>query len=126
MRIENSKDLQSSISELEVKKYKIEKEIVVGLENIRESVKPLNIVKNITHKFNSSKNIKEQLVNATLGIGAGILTRKIISQKFTPRSLPKNMLLNALQLGVTSVVALNMDKIKAYSTAIYNNIFRKE
>jgi hypothetical protein len=43
-----------------------------------ESIKPINIIKNAFHNLTSAPEIKDNVVGTALGIGSGMLSKKIL------------------------------------------------
>lgn len=123
MQINNSKQLQERIHYLEWKKG-------IGKENIKENIKslyaaiqPANILKSAIAKIYSPV-FQHKIFSASLGIGTGIISNKLITNKRSP--ILKRIAGRLVQLGITNIVAKNASKIKAVSIAIGRQIFKKK
>jgi hypothetical protein len=118
----NREELAQAIVALELKSKVQQKEIEESFESISESLKPLNIVKNGFRSVFSGEN-KEDLVNALLGLGSGILSRKLIlgkSKGFVGKTIGK-----AIQWGMAGLVSKNAEKIKEKAGGMIDRIFKK-
>ncbi len=78
---------------------------------VYESIKPVNLIKNTVQELTSAPDFKGNLLNTTIGLGAGFLSKKIIVGA-THNPL-KQLLGTLLQVAITSVVSKNGDAIKS-------------
>ncbi len=124
MKISNKKELDLAIIELEKRKLAQEDILTSQFHGIYESMKPINLIRGLFTKVSDSPDIKSGLLKTITGIAVGIITKKLFIGKTT--SLMGKILSNALQLGAAKTAISNTDKVKAYGTAIYNNLFKKK
>ncbi len=123
MKLNSSADLDAAIAELEQRK-KIQAAILT--EQFKDTVdhfKPKNLVKSALHKVFEPGDMRSTILKAASGVGAGLLARNLIFGKTT--SLIGKIASNALKVGATNTVMHNREKIGAWGTAIYNNLFKK-
>ena len=73
-----------------------------------ESLKPINLVKETINDFKNSKEIKSSLLESTLGIAAGYVTRKMIVGKSS--SMVKNTAATIIQYLVSNFITKKAGK----------------
>ncbi len=83
-----------------------------------ESIKPINLVKNLFQEITTSPEIKNNLVNNVIGLGTGFLTKSILLG--TVHNPINRFLGNALQFSVANIVSKHSEKIKL----IGGNLFK--
>lgn len=121
MEIKNSADLKAAIVELENRKVNEKQALVNDFHAITESLKPLNLLKSTFHKVKESQGISGNILKAAVGLGVGLLSKKILISKST--SVVKTLLGAAIKMGVAGLVAKNTDNIKTSGTRFFKNIF---
>ena len=124
MAISNTHELQAAIIELEKRKLEQAKDLITEFHATRESLSPVNILKNAFSKITHDEDIGKKILRNVAGLGIGILTKKIFTRGSS--SIVKKFLGNAVEVGVANTAINHTDKIKAYGAAIYNNLFRKK
>ena len=102
-QIHTSKDLKSAIAELERKKIVEETAIKFQFEELHETYKPANILKNTLAEVSASPKFRHNLLNVVIGLGAGYLSQKLVIGRSA--GILKRAVGTALQFGVTSLVA---------------------
>ena len=75
--ISTHKELQEAILQLERKSSLQEEELRGRFEQVFESVTPANILKTAFHHIASSSELKNSAINTAIGLGTGILTKKL-------------------------------------------------
>ena len=103
MYIQNAADLKAAINELE-EKHNIQEKMLIDQINITcESLKPVNIIKGTLTEVAKSPELKTNLLKVILGLGAGILTKKLLLGN------PTNFFMKTagvlLELGIAKLVA---------------------
>ena len=89
-----------------------------------EQLKPINFIKNTLKELITEPNIKGDLLNASLGLAAGYLSKKAaIGSTINPF---KQILGTLIQMGVTKIVSNNADGIKSAASSIINSLFSKK
>jgi hypothetical protein len=123
-KITSVAQLKEAILELEIKQAR---EYYVLKEQFRmtyESMKPVNLIKNKFNEIVSSPNLKENLINATLSIAAGYLSKKAtVGSTHNPI---KQLLGTLIQMGVTGIVAKNADSIKSAASDLIGGFLNKK
>jgi len=122
-KIKTVKELNSSILLLENRQAQ---ELIVlkdQYELTYESLKPLNILKSTFKELVTAPDFKENLINASVSLGAGFLSKKVtVGSTNNPF---KKIFGNFLQMGVTKVVSNNMDGIKEKASDALRMILKK-
>ena len=120
--IRNSEELTDAIAALELKAIVQKREIEECFHLVEEEFKPVNLVKNGFRSVFSGEN-KGDLLNALLGLGSGVLSRKLLlgkSSGFIGKTVGK-----AIQWGMAGLVSKNAEKIKEKAGGIIDRLFRK-
>lgn len=105
----NSLDLAEAIAELELKASLQKKDIQESFNVLSENLKPVNLIKNGVRSVFDGGN-KEDLLKAIVGLGSGILSRKLIlgnAKGFIGKNIGR-----AVQWGIAGLVSKNAEKIK--------------
>ena len=89
-----------------------------------ESLKPINLIKSTISELAASPDFKNDLLNTTLSLAAGYLSKKVaIGSTNNPF---KQILGTILQMGVTNVVSKNADGIKSTVLNLIHALFAKK
>jgi hypothetical protein len=87
-----------------------------------ESVKPVNLIKNLVHDVTSSPEIKEDVMSNIMGLATGFISKKLIVDNNS--GTVKKVFATILQFAIANVVSKHSTDIKAVGTALYNNFFK--
>ena len=120
--ITNSEELADAIAALELKAAAQKRDIGETFSAVSESLKPLNLVKSGFRSVFSGEH-KEDLFNALIGLGSGLISRKLILGKtngFVGKTVGK-----AIQWGMAGLVSQNAEKIKEKAGGIIDRLFKK-
>ncbi len=109
-RVSNSQDLKNEILRLENKKVRLESEFQEGFENLAFKLKPGNLLKSAVQQLPSVFTWQNNLLGYALGLGAGLISRKLLVGK--SNSFLKKTLGNAVELGVAGLISKRIGKIK--------------
>jgi hypothetical protein len=121
MNIENPTDLKSLIAGLEAKKITQEKLLIDHFNLTYESLKPINMIKSTLHEIGNSSDLKSNLLDATLGVGAGLLSKKLVVG--SSNNFFKKIAGTLLEFGIATIIAKNSDKIKIVGKGLINGFF---
>lgn len=124
MEITNSKQLEEAIQALEIKHDRQKAELSRSFSDFKESMKPAHLLKSAVSKIAQPGDIRNTLLKAVGGIGVGMLTKGLLNGKSS--SAVGSMVTNALKVSAGKMFYNNADKLNAYGTAIYHNLFRKK
>jgi len=78
-------------------------EIKDEIDEIKENLKPLNLIRNTFEEVNEAVGFKSDLAQSAISIGIGYLAKKLVIGKTD--SIFKNILGSVLQLAVTTLIA---------------------
>lgn len=106
-------DLQALIAELELKQADEALQMKRQFHLTYESLKPVNLIISTLKEAGESKELKNNLVNTSIGLAAGYISKTILER--TLHSPGSKLLGTALLFGITNVVAKNPEKVKAIS-----------
>jgi hypothetical protein len=123
MSISNSQELKQAIRSLELKKEVQEREVIDQFNVTVESLKPGNLIKSAVSKI-MPVDVFQTVVKTAGSVGMGLLTSKLLGGA-AAASKGKALLGGLLTQTATKTVTNNMDTIKAYGTAIIQNLFTK-
>lgn len=119
-QINSSTQLREVILDLEIKQTGEEKILKQQFQLAYESVKPINLIKSTFKEVTASQDLKDNLLNTTVGITAGYLSKKLFEG--VSDSPLKKLLGTALMFGITNAVAKNPEAVKAAARGIFNLI----
>ena len=122
--ITNTKDLNIEILSLINQQNQDEVLLKKEFKTCYESLKPLNLLKKTVKELISAPDFKEDVLNTSISLATGYLSRKVIVGS-TNNPL-KQILGSFVQMGITSIVAKNVDGIKSKFTVILNKLFDKK
>jgi hypothetical protein len=110
-KINSETDLRVAILQLETKQAEEGKILKENALLAYESIKPINLIKNTFREAAESKDLKDNILNTTVGVSAGYLS-KIIFQGLTNNPV-KKLLGTAVMFGITNLVAKNPAVVKS-------------
>ena len=121
MEINNVTALQAAIKKLEHKKLLQTEQVADQFNEVVESLKPINLLKSSLNKVIHSPGLVEKIINATLGLGAGVLSKKLLIGKST--GILKKLMGTALELGVAGLISKNSSAIKSSGAGVFSKMF---
>src|SRR5450432_1444526 len=121
-KVINAADLENAIAQLELKAAAQKKDIQQTFAVVSEDLKPLNLMKSGIRSVFSGEN-KESLINALIGLGSGIISRKLFFGK--ANGVVGKTIGNAIQWGMAGLVSKNAEKIKEKSGELIDKLFKK-
>ncbi len=124
MTINNSRDLDAAIIELEKRKVIQESLLKDQFHAVKESMNPLNMIKKSFSKLTHTPEIRNGVFKTIAGVGIGLLTKNMFIGKAIP--LVKTLFGDHVEKSVDKTIKTGADTVKAYGTAIFNNIFGKK
>jgi hypothetical protein len=88
------------------------------------SLKPVNMIRNSVKEAIAVPGFKTDVINAAVGLTAGILAKKLMIGK---TSNPFKTVLGVIvEMAVAGTVANNTDELKAAGSAIFKTLFTKK
>ncbi|PWT76654.1 MAG: hypothetical protein C5B59_05955 [Bacteroidetes bacterium] len=122
--IYSAAELQEAIDELERKRINQELDIHDHFEGLVENLKPANLVKHTFQDILSSPSARNNLLGSAIGLGSGLLSRKLLVGKST--SILGKTIGSLVQFGVAGVIAKNSEKIKEKAAELIGRIFGRK
>lgn len=124
MKINNLADLHTAIQKLEQQKER-EKDLLIQQFHITtESLKPINILKNSLNKVIHSPSTVENIIDTTVSLGVGLLSKKLLIGKSS--SLVKKILGTAMEFGVAGLISKQSSSIKLGGLNLLSKIFKSK
>lgn len=90
-----------------------------------ESVKPINLIKNLVHDVTASPEIKNDITSNIIGLATGFISKKLLMGDNSHSGTFKKVFGAVLQFGVANVIAKHTDDIKATGMALFNFFSKK-
>lgn len=90
-----------------------------------ESIKPVNLIKNIVHDVAASPEIKKDVTSNILGLVTGFISKKIVVGD-SSHSMLKKLFGTLIQVTVGNTVAKHTDDIKAVGSAFLDYFIKKK
>lgn len=122
--IKSLADLKTAILKLEEKEALEKEHLIANFNSFKESMKPMNLIKDGFNKITSQPGIVGSIFKTSLGLGAGLITKNLFWGK--SRSVFKRIAGTAVKLGITGVVARNTDKIKYKGLKLITGLLGKK
>jgi len=123
MAITSVKELQTAIAVLEYNKVSQEDELKETFHSVKESLNPLKLAKEFVVNLVSSHEVQENVVNAGIGFGTGLLAKKLLVGN---RGGVFNKALGGMvELAVANLVTKHTDDIKDFGLNLFSRIFKR-
>ena len=122
--INSEADLRDAIFQLESKWVEQGKMVKDQFHLAIESVRPINLIKSTFREAVASRDLKDNIVNTSVGMTAGYLS-KIVFAGVMKTPLTK-LLGTALMFGVTKLVARNPETVKSVGKGFFKMIRGKK
>ena len=88
-----------------------------------DSVKPINLIKNLFHEVTDSTEIKNNLLSNVIGFGTGFLSKRLLLG--TSHNPVKKVLGTVFEFAVANLVSKNADGIKTIGGNLLNRFLKK-
>ncbi len=125
MKKPNETDSLNELIILQQHQYDVDLQLLKEQLHIAyESVKPVNLIKNLVHDVTASPEIKEDILGNIMGLATGFISKKLMVSKDS--GIIKNLFGTVAQFVIGNVVSKHSIDIKAIGTALYNNFFNKK
>jgi len=121
MEIKNFEDLKVAIRELEEKELRQKQQLKADFHAYKETLRPINLLKSTIHKVKETPGITSTVLKATLGLGAGILSKRLFLGK-SP-GIVRKVVGSAVQMGLAGLVSKKTDAIKQNSGQLIKKLF---
>lgn len=122
--ITSDDQLKEAIRQLELKQTEDLRQLKSEMSLAYEKIQPINLFRSFLHELSQSDEVKDDMINATMGVAAGFLTAKLIEGK---SNHPFRKLIALLaQLGVSNWVEKNAEGIKAFFMQLIQSLGQKQ
>ncbi len=121
-QVTNTEELNAAIADLELKAARQKEEMISSFAGVRESLKPMNLLKQ-TVQSTFSPGKKNDLVGTALGLGSGLLGRKLLFGSSS--GILGKLLGAAVEFGLGGMVAKNAEKIKEKGSELIDRFLPK-
>lgn len=110
-KIKSIKELREAILQLEIKQIEDKRLLQEQFVSTYESLRPVNLIKNLFKDLITSPSLKQQIASTLLGLAAGYFTKKVaIGSSHSPL---RKLLGSILQMGIRNVVTKKSGGIKS-------------
>jgi len=116
-------DLREAILRLEYRKTEEEYMLKRHFHQAYDSIKPINLLKKTIHDAAASIDLKDNMLNTSIGLGAGYLAKLLLTG--ATRNPITKLVGSALMFGITNVVANNPDTMKSLGSRVLKLFKRK-
>lgn len=123
-KITSVEELKVAISLLESKQKEQGQLLKQQFRLTYESLKPINLIKNAFKEATQSSNIKSNIVDVSLGLVSGYLSKGLLVRG--SHNPLKKVLGAVLQMGVTNFVTKKSEIIKSTGASLLKKIFNKQ
>ena len=120
-KINSEASLKAAILQLEIMQTEEGKMLKEQFHQAYESIKPINLIKSTFHQLAASEDIKDNIINTSVGLAAGYLAEKLV-EGMTSGPF-KKLLGAAVMFGVTNVVAKNPETVKSLGKGVLKIMF---
>lgn len=122
--INNAQELQLAIAELEARRQVEKAELEQQFRVTKQGMQPVNIIKGLFGELADSSEVKDMLINNTLGMASGFVSKKLL---LGATSNPITKLLgSAVQFGIGHLVANNPGGIREIGGRLLKSIFSRK
>ena len=124
MAITSVKDLQSAIAVLEYDKVRQEAALKESFNTVKENLNPLKLAKEFILDLTASPEIQENVVNAGIGFGTGVLAKKLLVGN--KGGILNKALGGVIEFAVANLVTKNTENIKDLGINLFSKIFKRK
>lgn len=122
--INTSAELKQAIAELEERRLQEKEALIEQFHLTREGLQPANLVKSLISDVAGSSEVKDMLINNTIGMASGFISKKLLLGA-APNPV-KKLLGSVLQFGIGHLVANNPGALKEAGGRLLKSIFGKK
>ncbi|WP_264563933.1 hypothetical protein [Flavobacterium sp. N3904] len=124
MKNTNETDSLNELIILQEQKYDTELELLREQFQVAyESLKPINLIKNVFHDVTASPEIQNDLASNVIGLGTGFLSKKLLVDG--SHSPIKRIIGTVAQFAIANLVAKHSDTIKTIGNNLLKHFLNK-
>jgi len=121
--IDTRESLVAAIERLEAEQKEHIGAIKKDMHDAYESLKPVHVIKTLVSELFTSPEIRKDLFQSGVGLGAGYLAKKIVVGK--SHNLFKRLMGQLVQIGVTNMVNSNEEEIESKSRSLIQRLIKR-
>jgi len=122
-RIDSRKSLLEAIEKLEERQRKEILAIKTDMRDAYESLKPANVLRTLVSELFHSPEIRKDLFQSGIGVGAGYLARRLVIGK--SHNPFKRLMGYLVQVGVTNIVNSNEEEIESKGKNLIQRLIKR-
>lgn len=122
-KINSAADLRDAILQLESRQAEEARTLKNQIHLIHERIRPSNLLKTAFKEFAQPGDIKDNIVNTTVGLAAGYISKTLYER--TSNSPVKKFLGSIIMFGITNLVSKNTEPLKLMGTKLLDMIRNK-
>lgn len=119
-KISSSADLRAAILQLESNQAEEGKMLKEQFQRAYESIMPINLFKSTFSEIANSQELKNDVLNAAVALGAGFVSKKLFEG--VSHSPVRKLLGTAVMFGISNVVAKNPEIVKSLGNKVLEMI----
>ena len=123
--ISSAAELKTAILILEAKRIEQEEELRTQFSKTYQSLRPANLIKSAFHGITGDADVRNQLINASVGVGAVLATRRLLINKLSG-SIFKKILGGVVELGVGKAAASGAHLLKNKGLQVLSSLLKKK
>ncbi len=122
MKINNTVQLREAIALLKAEAEEKRLIMIDQFHDTYDSLKPINLIKTAFHKVADLPDLASQVIGTSIGVGAGILSKKILIGKST--NIFKKLFGVILEFAIAGAVAKNSNGIKRQGAELFKKLVK--
>ena len=123
LKMNSEMSLRDTILELERRQVEEGKLLKEQFHLVYESIQPINIIKSTFKEAAASDDLKDNILNTSIGLVVGYLSKMLFED--TSTSLLKKLFGTAILFGITNIVAKNPETVKSLGKGFLKIIMNK-
>lgn len=121
--IDSRESLVAAIERLEAEQKEHFRAIKTDMHDAYESLKPVHVIKTLVHELFTSPEIRKDLFQSGVGLGAGYLAKKIVIGN--SHNLFKRLIGHLVQVSVTNIVNSNEEEIESKGRTLIQRLIKR-
>ena len=115
---------REAIVALESKQAEDKRLMKAQFQAVYEGMQPLNLLKKTFKTISETQDIKQDIINTSLGLGVGYLSKRILRD--TSKKPSKKLIGAAVLLGFTAVILKNPHTVKTIGASLLNTFLNNK
>jgi hypothetical protein len=121
--IDSRESLVAAIERLEAEQKEHIRAIKTDMHDAYESLKPVHVIKTLVKELFTSPEVKQDLFQAGIGLGAGFLAKKLVVGN--SHNLFKRLMGHLVQVSVTNMVNSNEEVIESKGRSLIQRLIKR-